>query len=60
MNSKKAKMVRKHMRKEIGQGMEVLQRIIRKKPRFVPKFIWTMFFWPLFKLKDLKFVYKYL
>ena len=58
MNAKKAKKLRKHLRKEIGQGMQVLNKLIRKRPKWIPKYIWILFYLPLFKVDNLKHIYK--
>lgn len=64
MNSKLAKKIRKEVRKtavaEFGGGMEMLRKLIRRRPGWFPKAIWILLFATVFKLKYLKIIYKYL
>jgi hypothetical protein len=64
MNAKEAKKLRKEVRKSVdrnfGVGMEALARIIRRKPRWIPKKIWILAYAPLFPKKYLSLIYKYL
>jgi len=58
MNSKTAKKLRKHFRREAGVGIDILKSVIRPRPKLIPKFIWVILFLPLFRIKDLKHIYK--
>lgn len=64
MSAKKEKAIRKKIRKEVrvnmGEGIEALSNMIRKKPRLVPKAIWILLYLPIFKRKYIKFIYKYM
>ena len=55
---KKAKMFRKHLRKEIKGGLNMLSKIVRPRPKYIQKFIWIWFYLPLFRIKDLKIIYR--
>lgn len=64
MNSKQAKKIRKETRKSFkanfGEGMEVLQMITRKRPKWCPKRIWVLLYIPLFPRKYIKVLYKHI
>ena len=64
MNSKKAKKFRKVVRKRVdenlGIGFQALSGIIRVRPKWIPKFIYILALLPLFKIKYIKKIYKYM
>lgn len=64
MNEKHAKkvrrMVRAQVKEEVGEGIAALQKIVRKRPRYIPKALWALLYLPLFKAKYLKFIFKYI
>lgn len=60
MNGRKAKKLRKEIRKSLGEAMNVLNKLTRQRPRFIPKSVWVLLFLPLFSFKNLKVIYRYL
>lgn len=62
MSIKKAKKIRKEIRNEVRKlypsGVEVLQKLIRPRPKYCPKFIWILLYMPLFKKVLWKSIYK--
>lgn len=42
MNGKLAKMYRKEARKEAAKEMQLLNRVLKPKPRFFPLFAWRI------------------
>lgn len=55
---KNRKEVRKAVKANMGEGMEALSTMVRRRPKVVPKFLWIIFYLPLFKRKYLKMIYK--
>lgn len=45
---------------EIGEGMEALRHITRKRPRWIPKRVWILAYLPLFKRVYWGLVYKHM
>ena len=60
MKSKAAKKIRKAVRGEIGKGFQSLNKIIRKKPWYIPKFLWVLPLLILFEKRYIKYFYKHL
>ena len=64
MNQKAAKKFRKDVRKivdsKLVDGMQTLSKITRQRPKWIPKFIWIIAYYPLFPKKYRKFIYKYI
>lgn len=64
MSQNKVKKARKEIkrvvREEFGAGLESLGKLVRPRPFFIPKFVWVLFYLPLFPIKHLKIIYKYL
>lgn len=64
MNAKTAKKIRKETRKvareEFGTGIKMLNKLMRKRPKFVPKFIWVLIYLPLFRFKHIKLIYQFI
>lgn len=64
MNQGQAKKIRKEVRRNarklFGEGIEVLGTLIRKRPKYIPKFLWIILFFPIFKRKTYKYLYKYI
>lgn len=64
MNSKIVKKLRKEARRQVnvnfGEGMEAMNKLIRLRPSFVPRFIWILLYVPLFRVKYLRAIYRYL
>ncbi len=60
MSTKQAKIIRKEFRRMVGGSMETLNKITRKRPWFFPKFVWVIFYLPLFRARHLKEVYKHM
>lgn len=62
MSQKQTKRVRKEIKrrvdKNMGDGIEALKDLVRERPRFIPKKIWALAYWPLFKGKYWKMVAK--
>ena len=60
MSGKQVKRVRREVRRRVdqnmGAGVEALKELVRKKPRFIPKKIWALAYWPLFKEKYWKMI----
>lgn len=52
------KKIRKEVRRELGQGIAVLNTLIRHRPKFIPKYIWILLYLPLFKIKTIKYLYE--
>jgi hypothetical protein len=64
MSNKAIKRNRKEMKRivraSIGDGMESLASITRKRPKWIPKRIWVLAYLPLFPRKYLHLIYKQL
>jgi hypothetical protein len=64
MSTKQAKKLRKYARLEartiFGEGMEAIGTMMRKRPRFVPRFLWILLYLPLFKSKTWKVFYRHI
>lgn len=64
MSQRKHKKLRKVGRKlfkaEMGEGLNVLQTIVRQRPSWFPKRLWVMLYWPLFPRKYWRFIEKYI
>ena len=64
MSKKLSKKIRKEARKvaeqKYGSALEVLGTMIKSKPKLCPKFIWILFYMPLFKKNTWKYLYKYM
>jgi hypothetical protein len=62
MSNKQSKKVRKVIKSEIKKlypsGVEVLQKLIKQRPKYCPKFIWILLFMPIFKKVLWKSIYK--
>ena len=62
MSNKFFKKIRKEARKEtaerLGEGIDILRTMIKPKPKYCPKFIWILFYIPLFKKSAVKYIYK--
>jgi len=58
MSGKQAKKLRKEARKIMGNSFESLNKITRARPRWIPKWVWIWFYWPLFPKKYLKLIYR--
>lgn len=42
MNGRKAKALRKEAKNSVVNGMELLRQAIKPRPRWIPKWIWTL------------------
>lgn len=62
MSGKQTKRYRKEVRRRVddnlGVGLEALNKITRKRPSFISKKIWILFYLPLFKRKYLGIISK--
>lgn len=45
---KNRKEVRRVWKKNFGTGLEALSNITRKRPKWIPKNVWVLIYWPLF------------
>lgn len=52
--------VRRAVRNEFGEGMEALAMIVRKRPRWIPKWVWIWAYVPLFPRKYRGLVYRHM
>lgn len=52
--------MRRAVRNEFGEGMEALAMIVRKRPRWIPKWIWIWAYVPLFPRKYRGLVYRHM
>lgn len=57
-----AKKLRKYARKEVNakyqNGLILLKSMIRPKPKYCPKFLWILFYLPIFKKNTIRHIYK--
>ncbi len=64
MNGKKAKMMRKevrsHIKAGIGDGMNILNRFTRQRPKYIPKIIWIILYLPIIKIRYVKYFIKHI
>lgn len=64
MSDKQTKRVRKEIKRQVnnnvGEGLQSLQLITRKRPKWIPKRVWVLMYLPLFPKKYLKFIFKYM
>jgi len=62
MSQKTFKKIRKEARRQVdhnfGTGMQALAKLVRKRPKYIPRFVWIIIYAPLFKFRYLKAVYK--
>lgn len=52
------KQVKKTVKENFGEGFELLSKIVRPRPRWIPKRIWILFYLPLFKKKHVGKIYE--
>lgn len=52
--------VRREARAVWGEGIEAMGTLLRKKPKYFPKFLWIVLLMPVFKTKAVKLLYKHL
>lgn len=64
MSQSKTKKVRKEVRRkidaELGKGLEALSKIVRPRPRWIPKRVWILVYLPLFPKTYLPSIYRHL
>lgn len=51
---------KREARKQVGEGLEALGKLIYARPRYVPKFLFILLFVPAFTPRALRILWKHL
>jgi hypothetical protein len=64
MSQKQSKKINKQVRREAraiwGEGLEAMGKLMRKRPKYCPRFVWIILLAPAFKNKALKLIYPHI
>ncbi len=64
MSDKNTKRFRKEVRRSVdknfGVGMEALSHIVRPRPKWIPRWVWTLTYAPLIQKRYMHLIYKHM
>ena len=62
MSHRTAKQIRKETRKHLdlifGASFDALSKLVRNRPKYIPKIVWVLLYLPLFKAKYWHLIFK--